>query len=366
MPKRRVIVPPGSTIGIVGGGQLGRMLAMAAARLGYKCHIYAPDEPPPPAAEVAASFTRGGFDDPEALACFGAAVDVATYEFENIAAGPLAALAAVTPLFPPREALEISQDRLAEKQFITSLGGRPAPFAAVDDEAGLGRALKRIGAPAILKSRRFGYDGKGQARIMALADAKAAWQALDGVPCVLEGFVAFDAEFSILLCRSASDETVLWDAPRNSHVGGVLDRSEAPAGKALASAIAEAEPLARKVAAKLGHVGMLTLEFFAVGGSAIFNEMAPRVHNSGHWTIEGAVTSQFENHIRAICGLPLGSTALTAPRVSMRNLIGSDVDGWAEILAEPGAHLHLYGKGEARPGRKMGHVTRLLSGRSEG
>jgi 5-(carboxyamino)imidazole ribonucleotide synthase len=356
-------VPPGSTIGIVGGGQLGRMLAIAAAQLGYKCHIYAPDEAPP-AAEVAALFTRGDYDDEDALARFGASVDVATYEFENIAAAPLDALAAEAPLWPPRRALEIAQDRLSEKEFVAGLGGRPAAFAPVASRAELDAALGRIGTPAILKTRRFGYDGKGQARIMAPDEADAAWAAMRGAPAILEGFVAFEAEFSILLCRSPSGETALWDAPRNVHKNGILDTSEVPAPPGLDGAIAEARRLAERIADALDYAGVLTLEFFAADGGAVFNEMAPRVHNSGHWTIEGALTSQFENHIRAICGLPLGATARTAPRVRMDNLIGADADRWAEILADPAAHLHLYGKGEARPGRKMGHVTRLIGTRA--
>lgn len=352
------LVPPGSTIGIVGGGQLGRMLAMAAAQLGYKCHIYAPDEAPP-AAEVSAFFTRGEFDDEEALARFGASVDVATYEFENIAAGPLSALAAEAPLYPPRAALEVAQDRLSEKQFVRDLGGRPALFAAIDHASDLGPALEAVGTSAILKTRRFGYDGKGQARIMDRSEADAAWQALRGSPAILEAFVDFDAEFSILLCRSASGETVTWEAPENSHYNGILDHSQVPASPEIGAAVTEAEALARRIADKLNYVGVLTLEFFAAAEGAIFNEMAPRVHNSGHWTIEGALTSQFENHIRAICSLPLGATGMVVPRVSMQNLIGSDIEAWREILSDPAAHLHLYGKGDARPGRKMGHVTRL-------
>lgn len=354
-----MIVPPGSTIGIIGGGQLGRMLALAAAQLGYRCHIYAPDDTGP-AALVAARFTRGAFEDDAALGRFAGEIHVATYEFENIPTGPLAAIAARVPLHPPLAALEIAQDRLSEKTFIQEHGGRPAPFAPVDDRAGLDAALAAIGAPAILKTRRFGYDGKGQARIDAPGDADAAWDAIGGAPSVLEGLVRFDAEFSILLCRGADGETAIWAAPRNRHEGGILVSSNLPAGAALAPAAAKAEALARRAADALGHVGMLTMEFFAVGGEAIFNEMAPRVHNSGHWTIEGATTSQFENHIRAICGLPLGATALTAPRIEMRNLVGDEVEAWREILADPGAHLHLYGKSEPRPGRKMGHVTRLF------
>jgi 5-(carboxyamino)imidazole ribonucleotide synthase len=351
-------VPPGSTIGIVGGGQLGRMLAIAAAQLGYRCHIYDPDEAPP-AAEVSALFTRGAYEDEAALAAFGREVDVATYEFENIAAGALTALAAEAPLYPPRRALEIAQDRLAEKEFVESLGGRPAPYRAVGSLEELEQALLAIGAPAILKTRRFGYDGKGQERIMSASDAPPAWEAVRGAPALLEGFIEFEAEFSILLCRSPSGEVAVWDAPRNRHLSGILDLSEVPAPAELRDAITEAERLARKVAEALDYVGVLTLEFFASRGGPIFNEMAPRVHNSGHWTIEGALSSQFENHIRAICGLPLGATGLVVPRVSMKNLIGSDVDAWQEILGDPAAHLHLYGKKEARPGRKMGHVTRL-------
>jgi len=351
-------VPPGSTIGIVGGGQLGRMLALAAAQLGYRCHVYAPD-PDSVAAQVAAEFTQGAFDDEAALARFAAAVDVVTYEFENIPTAPLAALAALVPLHPPLAALEIAQDRLEEKTFVQRLGGSPAPFARIDDQAGLEAALARIGTPAILKTRRFGYDGKGQVRIDAPGEAARAWAEVQGAPCVLEALVRFDGEFSILLCRGADGETMIWEAPRNRHEGGILVASSVPAGEALAGPIAEGEALARRIADALDYVGVIAVEFFAARGAAIFNEMAPRVHNSGHWTIEGALTSQFDNHIRAICGLPLGAAALAAPRVEMANLVGAEADGWAEILADPAAHLHLYGKKEARPGRKMGHVTRL-------
>jgi 5-(carboxyamino)imidazole ribonucleotide synthase len=352
-------IAPGSTIGIVGGGQLGRMLGIAAAQLGYKCHIYAPDEDPP-AAELAAAFTQGAYEDEAALARFGGEVDVATYEFENIAAAPLDALASQAPLYPPRRALEIAQDRLSEKEFVAGLGGRPAPYAAVSDRAQFGEALASIGSPAILKTRRFGYDGKGQVRIGSASELDAAWEAVGGAPSVLEGFIDFEAEFSIVLCRAASGEIAVWDAPRNVHRNGILDVSCVPAGPELGAAIGEAQALARKVAEALDYVGVLTLEFFAGRDGPVFNEMAPRVHNSGHWTIEGALTSQFENHIRAICGLPLGATSLVVPRVEMRNLIGEDAHSWREILADPTAHLHLYGKDEARPGRKMGHVTRLI------
>ena len=352
----RAPVPPGATIGIIGGGQLGRMLAIAAAQLGYRTHIYAPDEDSV-AAEVAADFTQGAFGDAAAIARFAAGVEVVTYEFENIPGAPLAGLAR---LHPPVRALEIAQDRLAEKEFVVSLGGRPAPFAGVNDAAELEAALADIDTPAILKTRRFGYDGKGQVRIKAAAEVGAAWSAVGGASSVLEGFIRFDAEFSVLLCRDRDGRTVFWDSPRNVHEGGILAISTVPAGPELDAAIAKGRALAGRIAAALDYVGVLAVEYFALGDEAIFNEMAPRVHNSGHWTIEGAVTSQFENHIRAVCGLPLGSTALIAAGAGMRNLIGADVATWPAILAEPDAHLHLYGKGEARPGRKMGHVTRLL------
>ncbi|HYD38898.1 MAG TPA: 5-(carboxyamino)imidazole ribonucleotide synthase, partial [Allosphingosinicella sp.] len=316
-----MISAPGSTIGIVGGGQLGRMLAMAAARLGYQCHIYAPDQAPP-AAEVAARFTRGAWDDEASLAAFGREVDVATYEFENIAAAPLAALAAEAPLHPPAAALAIAQDRLTEKGFVADLGGRTPAYRAVDSRAGLDRALVELGVPAVLKTRRFGYDGKGQGRIPAPDDAEAAWSAVRGAPSILEAFVDFQAEVSILLCRGAGGETVLWPSPRNVHQGGVLRCSQVPA-EGVVDQLVEAEALARRVADRLDYVGVLALEFFVTAEGPLFNEMAPRVHNSGHWTIEGSVTSQFENHIRAICGLPLGSTALTGARVEMENLIGN-------------------------------------------
>ena len=353
------LIPPGSTIGIIGGGQLGRMLAMAAANLGYRCHIYAP-EPSGPAADVAPLWTQGGYDDADALARFGAAVDVVTYEFENIPAGPVAALARAALVRPGVRALEIAQDRVAEKDFVSGLGGRPAPYRAVGSRAELAAALDALGAPAILKTRRLGYDGKGQFRLASPADADDAWAALGDQPSVLEGFVTFEAEFSILLCRGADGSIRTWDAPENVHEGGVLATSTVPAPSAIRDQTAEATALAHRIADALDYVGVLALEFFASADGPIFNEMAPRVHNSGHWTIEGAVISQFENHIRAICGLPLGATSLAADRVEMRNLLGHTVDDWPAILAEPTAHLHLYGKGHPRPGRKMGHVTRLF------
>ncbi|MBW8785264.1 MAG: 5-(carboxyamino)imidazole ribonucleotide synthase [Novosphingobium sp.] len=349
------MIPPGETIGILGGGQLGRMLAMAAAQLGYRCHVFAP-EPNSVAAEVCAAFTCAAWDDAAAMARFAADCAVVTYEFENVPVAPLAALGAV-PLLPHPRALETAQDRLAEKRFVERLGGRPAAFAPVDDRAGLNAALARIGTPGILKTRREGYDGKGQWRIAALADAAAL--TLPGRPLIYERFVEFGAEFSVLLCRGADGDVRFWDAPENVHEGGILARSTAPAGPLVQSQIAVARELSTRIADELDYVGVLAVEFFAGEAGPVFNEMAPRVHNSGHWTIEGAVTSQFENHIRAICGLPLGSTALAAKRVEMRNVIGDTVEDWPQILSDPANHLHLYGKAAARPGRKMGHVTRL-------
>ncbi len=353
-----MIVPPGGTIGILGGGQLGRMLAMAAAQLGYRVHIYSP-EGSGPATEVSAEWTQGRYDDADALARFAAAVDVVTFEFENIAAGPLRRLADHAPVSPSPRALEVAQDRLAEKTFVTGLAGRPAPFRAVDTPDELVAAIAEIGTPAILKTRRFGYDGKGQARLRTADDAAAAWDAVAGAPAILEGFVRFEQEFSVIAVRGADGAFATWDIPDNRHVDGILATSTVPADGRIATQAGEAAALAKRVADALDYVGVLTLEFFATDDGPVFNEMAPRVHNSGHWTIEGAVTSQFENHIRAICGLPLGTTTLAAAGVEMRNLIGDEAAEWATILAGPAAHLHLYGKREARPGRKMGHVTRL-------
>ncbi|MFM5931275.1 MAG: 5-(carboxyamino)imidazole ribonucleotide synthase [Novosphingobium sp.] len=350
------MIPPGETIGILGGGQLGRMIAMAAAQMGYRCHIYAP-EADSIAAEVCGGFTCAGWDDAEALARFAADCAVITYEFENVPVGPLAALGN-TPLLAHPRALETAQDRVSEKAFVEALGGRPAPWAEVNSRADLDAAMARIGTPGILKTRRDGYDGKGQWRIMTPADADAI--DLPEKPLVYEGFVAFDAEFSVLLCRGQDGDIRFWDTPENVHKGGILDTSTVPGSALVGGDVAEARALAAKVADALDYVGVLTLEFFATSDGPVFNEMAPRVHNSGHWTIEGAITSQFENHVRAICGLPLGDTALAARGVVMNNLIGDDVHDWAQILSDPANHLHLYGKAAARPGRKMGHVTRLV------
>ncbi|MCJ1960299.1 5-(carboxyamino)imidazole ribonucleotide synthase [Novosphingobium mangrovi (ex Hu et al. 2023)] len=349
------MIAPGETIGILGGGQLGRMLAMAAARLGYRCHIYAPEDHSV-AAEVSAAHTQAAFDYAAGLSAFAADCAVVTYEFENVPVAPLAALGEV-PVFPHPRALETAQDRLNEKTFVTELGGTPAPFAPVDSPEDLRAAIAKIGTPGILKTRRDGYDGKGQWRIMSPEDAEGL--DLPDQPLIYEGFVHFSAEFSVILCRGQDGEIRYFDSAHNRHEDGILALSTVPAPDAITAQVPAARELAAKVADALDYVGVLTLEFFATEAGPVFNEMAPRVHNSGHWTIEGAVTCQFENHIRAICGLPLGSTELAADAVEMRNLIGEAANDWAEILKDPANHLHLYGKGDVRPGRKMGHVTRL-------
>ncbi|MBB3980583.1 5-(carboxyamino)imidazole ribonucleotide synthase [Sphingobium fontiphilum] len=352
-------IAPGSTIGILGGGQLGRMIAMAAAQLGYRTHIYAPEESGP-AADVSPLWTCGAYEDAAALGAFADSVDVVTYEFENIDPAAVDTLAGHGLVRPGAGALRIAQDRLAEKRFVQQLGGLTAPFAPVDSLDDLEEALDEIGSRAILKTNRMGYDGKGQARLSEPGDAVGAWNAIGRQPAILEGFVTFAQEFSVILARGADGEVRFWDSPANVHVDGILSTSMLPAGPLIEGQAPAARALAGQVADALDYVGVLTLEFFASADGPVFNEMAPRVHNSGHWTTEGAVTSQFENHVRAICGLPLGDTGLAAQGVVMRNLIGDQAHEWRDILSDPANHLHLYGKREARPGRKMGHVTRLM------
>ncbi|AKM11435.1 phosphoribosylaminoimidazole carboxylase [Croceicoccus naphthovorans] len=331
------------------------MMAMAAAQLGYRCHIFAPEEDSV-AAEVSAQFTRAEFTDQAALTAFAAQCEVVTYEFENVPVAPLSALGD-TPLRAPARALEVAQDRLAEKDFVAGLGGTPAPYRAVENEAELLAAIDEIGVPGILKTRRDGYDGKGQWRIRNRCDADE--MTVPPVPLIYEGFVTFEAEFSVILVRAVDGKVKFWDSAQNDHSSGILSRSTVPAGDAVAAQIPAARHLAARVAEALGYVGVLTLEFFATADGPVFNEMAPRVHNSGHWTIEGAVTSQFENHIRAICNLPLGDCGLRVPGATMDNLIGTAPEDCTAYLQDPSAHLHFYGKTEAREGRKMGHVTRL-------
>jgi 5-(carboxyamino)imidazole ribonucleotide synthase len=352
------MLPPGSTIGILGGGQLGRMLAIAAAQLGYRCHIYAPEEDSV-AAEVAAEFTCKPYFDTDALRGFAKACDVVTYEFENVPVAPLQTIDRLVPIRPGLRALQIAQDRVEEKLFAGALGAVTAPFEIIGERQEATAALERVGFPAILKTIRMGYDGKGQARLDSAADLSQAWHDMGRQPAIAEKMVAFDAEFSVILVRNTAGDIRYWDSPRNKHDEGILARSSLPAGPLIESQMGRARELATAVAEKLEYVGVLTFEFFASGDGPIFNEMAPRVHNSGHWTIEGAATSQFENHIRAICEVPLGDTRLMCDRVEMSNLIGDDVLRWHELFGDDDANVHLYGKGAPSPGRKMGHVTRL-------
>jgi 5-(carboxyamino)imidazole ribonucleotide synthase len=353
-------LPPGSAIGILGGGQLGRMLALAAARLGFRSHIYCPD-PFSPAFDVSAEDTVAAYEDVAALEDFARSVDVVTYEFESIEVAAVELLERRVPVRPGSRALAMSQDRLTEKTFLRGLGIATADFAAVEDRASLGKAIEQLGLPAILKARRFGYDGKGQAAISSEADIAAALDALAAAPAILEARVPFAREISIIAARALDGTIASYDIAENEHRGGILFRSTLPA-RADAWIARDARSVADTALAALDYVGVIGIEFFVVGegekAKLLVNEFAPRVHNSGHWTEDACVVSQFENHIRAIAGWPLGSTARHAD-VQMTNLIGADADLWAEFAADPGARLHLYGKKEARSGRKMGHVNRL-------
>jgi 5-(carboxyamino)imidazole ribonucleotide synthase len=307
---------------------------------------------------VAAARTVAAYDDARALDGFARGVDIVTYEFENVPLAAVDAVLALRPVRPGRQALRIAQDRLVEKRFLAGLGIATAPFAAVDDLASLERALAGIGCPSLLKTRRLGYDGKGQAPIRARADATAAWTALGGAPAILEGLVAFERELSVVAARGLDGRIAAYAVVENRHRDGILHRTLAPAPEA-GPVTVPAQAIARELLEALDFVGVIGVELFQVaGGRLLVNEVAPRVHNSGHWTIEAAATSQFEQHLRAIAGLPLGPTDCLF-RAEMTNLIGAEVEAWPDLLAEPGAHLHLYGKAEARPGRKMGHVTRL-------
>jgi len=352
-------LPPGSTIGILGGGQLGRMLAMSAARLGLKTHIYS-DQADAPAFDVAAAKTVGSYGDADAIARFAKSVDVVTCEFENVPAAALKAASRAVPVFPQARSFAIAQDRLAEKDFVTGLGIPVAPYAAVDSLDDLQNALPRLRLPALLKTRRFGYDGKGQVPIRVEEEVPAALEAIGPVPALVEAIVPFDREVSMIVVRGQAGETRFYDPVENVHQGGILAITRAPARIAQALAV-EARTIAGKIADALSHVGVLCVEMFARPGERpelLVNEFAPRVHNSGHWTLDACLISQFENHIRAISGWPLGETARHSDAV-MTNLIGAEADRWRELAAEPDTAVHLYGKTEARAGRKMGHLTRL-------
>jgi 5-(carboxyamino)imidazole ribonucleotide synthase len=348
---------PGAVIGILGGGQLGRMLSVAASRLGFTCHIYEPGAEPP-AGHVAHRVTTASYEDEAALRAFAGSVDVITYEFENIPTSALDFLETLTPIRPGRKALRVSQDRLAEKAFLRGIGLQTAPFAAVDDEIDLAEAIDEIGTPAILKTRRFGYDGKGQARITAPADAEAALAALAGAPAVLEGFIEFSHEVSVIAARGLDGETACFDPGQNVHRDGILHTTTIPAQLSAAQRT-DAVLLAAKVLNTLNYVGVMGVELFVTPGGLIVNEIAPRVHNSGHWTQDGCVIDQFEQHIRAVAGWPLGDGRRHSD-IEMLNLIGDDVAQVPALARDSDVAIHLYGKAEAKPGRKMGHVNRRL------
>ncbi|MEJ8574035.1 5-(carboxyamino)imidazole ribonucleotide synthase [Microbaculum marinum] len=353
-------LPPGSTIGILGGGQLGRMLAMDAARLGLSCHVYCPD-PDSPAFAVAARHTVAAYDDAVALERFAAECDAVTYEFENVPAGTVEILTGRLPARPSGRSLAVCQDRKAEKTLVEGLGIGTAPWRPVDRSEDLCAALADIDTPALLKTRRFGYDGKGQARIDTLDGAHAAWEAIAAASAIVESLVPFALEVSVVAVRGVAGDFAAYDVVENVHEAGILRISRVPARIAPATAAAAVE-IARQIAEELGHVGVLAVEMFVIrdaGGERLMvNEIAPRVHNTGHWTIEACAISQFEAHVRAVAGWPVPSTERHAD-AEMVNLIGADADRWRDFAAEPGAALHLYGKSDTRPGRKMGHVTRL-------
>ena len=346
----------GATIGILGGGQLGRMLSVAASRLGFKTHIFEPSANPP-AGQVADQVTTAGYDDIDALQAFAASVDVITYEFENIPTAALDALEAAKPIRPNREALRVSQDRLVEKAFLRDLGLTTAPFAPVTDAASLEAAIAKVGTPGILKTCRFGYDGKGQARIMEPSDAAEALAAMHGADAVLEGFVNFTHEVSVIAARSVDGQVSCYDPGENVHRDGILDTTTVPARLAPSRRM-DAVLIAGKILNALEYVGVMGVELFVTPKALVVNEIAPRVHNSGHWTQNGCAVDQFEQHIRAVVGWPLGDGQRHSD-VVMENLIGADVERLPELAKEPNCAIHMYGKADAKPGRKMGHVNRI-------
>lgn len=351
------MLAPGSTIGILGGGQLGRMTAMAAARLGYRTHVFA-DESDSPAAQVSAGATVAGWDDDAALRHFAAGIDVATFEFENIPADAVHKVAALKPVMPRPEILEISQDRLREKNFLNGIGVATTAYREVTDAASLGGALVGLSGRAVLKSARMGYDGKGQVTVSAGSEPALAWRQMGGARGILEAFVDFRCEVSVVVARGADGAMATYPPVENRHVNHILDTTIAPATLP-PETVRAAETIACDIAARLDLVGVLAVEMFVTkDGRILVNELAPRPHNSGHWTIDACATSQFEQLVRAICGLPLGSTERHSDAV-MKNLIGDEVETWRDAVADRTARLHLYGKQAVLPGRKMGHVTRL-------
>jgi len=351
-------LPAGAIIGMMGGGQLGRMTALAAARLGYRCHIFCP-EPDAPATQVTDLHTASGYVDKAALDYFADKVDVVTYEFENIPLEAIQHLARRVPVHPRAETLGVCQDRLTEKDFVRATGIETAPYRAVNDIHQINAALVELGTPSVLKTRRFGYDGKGQVRIDHPDQAQVAWSELGMVPAILEGFVAFEAELSVIAARGADDSVVCFPPAENQHTNHILSISTAPARRP-AAVLEAADTIGRSLIKRFNMVGLLAVELFLTrDGQLMVNEMAPRPHNSGHWTQDGCATDQFEQLVRCVTSQPLGPTSALC-RTEMINLLGSDVDRAAELLADPTAHLHLYGKAQSRPGRKMGHVNRRL------
>ncbi|MFZ4124979.1 MAG: 5-(carboxyamino)imidazole ribonucleotide synthase [Rickettsiales bacterium] len=348
------IVPPGSTIGIVGGGQLGRMLARAASRMGYKTHIYTPEKDSP-ASHVAFATTVGAYQDANALRAFGEAVDVVTFEFENVPSETLTMLEKIVAVRPNPNVLFTTRHRLREKEFIRAQGIQTAPFAPVRNEQELAEAIKTIGTPSVLKTCELGYDGKGQAVIKDAAQAMAAWESLGKSECVLEGFINFSAEASIIVARSTNGEARCYPLVENIHRDHILHKTIAPA-PFIDAHQADAVRIAKILAEALDVVGLLAVELFVTKDGLLVNELAPRPHNSGHWSMDGAPTSQFEQHIRAICGWALGDTTARS-KCEMINLLGDEWQQWQEYAKQPEAHVHLYGKTESRAGRKMGHVT---------
>jgi 5-(carboxyamino)imidazole ribonucleotide synthase len=351
---------PGASVGILGGGQLGRMLALAAAKLGLRTHIYS-DEADCPAFDVASECSHGDFTDFERLEPFARSVDVVTYEFENVPVEAAEFLSGLVPVRPGPTALAVSQDRLAEKEFLASLGIPVAPFTRVDDCDGLRRAIEGLGAPAILKTRRYGYDGKGQVSVLPGAEPAATLAAIANAPAVLERRLTFAFEVSALVVRALDGAVACYDIPVNTHQDGILRRSIVPSALGETER-GEARSIAERIAAALDYTGVLAVEMFYMGADAehplVVNEIAPRVHNSGHWTMDACAISQFENHIRAVAGWPLGSTERHSD-AEMTNILGAEALAWAEMAADPGALLHLYGKRQVREGRKMGHLNRL-------
>ena len=352
------MLAPGATIGILGGGQLGRMTALAAARLGYRCHVFA-DEPDSPTAQVCGAATVAEFADREALERFAGAVDIITFEFENIPADAVRQVAAFKPVLPRPEILQIAQDRLREKDFLRSIDVETAAYREISDAAVLRRAMQGFGYPAVLKTVRLGYDGKGQVTLTPEIEVEDAWRRMGGESGILESFVNFACEISVIVARAASGAWATYPPVENQHVNHILDTTIAPA-RIPAETAMRAGAIARHVAEKLDLVGVLAVEMFVTrAGNLLVNEIAPRPHNSGHWTIDACYTSQFEQLVRAVCGLPLGSVEHHSDAV-MKNLLGGDVVNWRDALNDPLAKLHLYGKTEIQPGRKMGHVTRLV------